>query len=168
MASSAGDSTREKVVHETTPCRRRFSTARKLSCVCNPTKFVVRTNLLPRRWLVFDVAFSPTGRAQDAQFLRYTQLLQHCNAVALPALRPLFTGSINKCMNYDPVFATTVPALFQLPPLADNNAEGVVVRCDVAAKGQTLFEATLRDAKDRVVRAVAKRKAPQFAEVLAR
>ncbi len=119
---------------------------------------------------MFDVAVSASGSTADAAFLTYSSLIECCKAVGLKALSPLYSGPINKCMNYDPVFATTVPALFGLAALPNNNAEGVVVRCDMARKAPSPLRAGLQvealvvDAKGRATRPVAKRKAPHFAE----
>jgi hypothetical protein len=47
---------------------------------------------------------------------------------------PLFRGTLADALKYPNTFVTTIPALFKLPALADNIAEGVVIKPAVDKK----------------------------------
>ena len=67
-----------------------------------------------------------------------------------PPARPLVTGSLAECLEHPVEIESTVPALFGLPPIAGNFAEGVVVRPAREPKASD--------------RGLFKRKIPQFSE----
>lgn len=46
----------------------------------------------------------------------------------LPYAEALFRGTFDECIEYNIDFPTTIPAFFNLPPIENNNAEGVVIK----------------------------------------
>jgi Rnl2 family RNA ligase len=46
----------------------------------------------------------------------------------IPHLTPLFQGSIDEAFNFNQYFQTTIPERYGLPPIKDNEAEGVIIR----------------------------------------
>ncbi len=93
----------------------------------------------------------------DGVFVDYCRVLQACGRAGMPCLRPLFSGTLAKCLAFDVDFVSTVPALHG--EKAVSRAEGVVVKCSV--------ELVVRDAKGASLRAVTKIKSARFKEVLA-
>lgn len=101
-------------------------------------------------FLCFDVAV-------DGVFVDYARVLEVGARAELPCLQPLFSGPLNKCLQFSPDFASTVPALHG--EKASSRAEGVVVKSSV--------ELAVQDAKGCTVRAVTKIKCARFREVIA-
>jgi len=77
-------------------------------------------------------------------------------AAGVPHCRPLLVGSYGEAMAFSNTFTTTLPAELGLPPLDDNEAEGVVVKPWSAV--------AVRDQQGRAVRPILKRKIDKFAE----
>ena len=46
----------------------------------------------------------------------------------LPYAESLFRGTFDECMAYNIDFPTAIPAFFNLPPIENNNAEGIVIK----------------------------------------
>lgn len=82
-------------------------------------------------FLVFDAAVyvqTPDAATPQRTWLPYpalTALVTHAGFTAVPHV---FTGPRAAAMARNPRFTTRVPDLWRLPPIADNIAEGVVVR----------------------------------------
>eukprot|EP01105_Mastigella_eilhardi_P015417 TRINITY_DN3523_c0_g1_i4.p1 TRINITY_DN3523_c0_g1~~TRINITY_DN3523_c0_g1_i4.p1 ORF type:complete len:222 (-),score=53.50 TRINITY_DN3523_c0_g1_i4:9-674(-) len=71
--------------------------------------------------------------------------------------KPLFTGTLEKALEFDVIFETTIPALLGLPPLGRaNKAEGVVIK--------PLSTVVYVEGKGALKRAIVKKKAEQFCE----
>ncbi|MCU0492186.1 MAG: hypothetical protein MUD01_11390 [Chloroflexaceae bacterium] len=100
-------------------------------------------------YAVFDVHLSPTAEA-EGEFLSYTEVSDLATSAAL-LLPPLLQKGPRQTLEQLPVrFMSHVPALFGLPPLEQNWAEGYVLKADARS--------TLSD------RAVLKRKIAEFDE----
>jgi Rnl2 family RNA ligase len=100
----------------------------------------------------FDLALiSPEGRS----FLPYDQARALCEASGVLFAAPLRVGSYEEALAYPLGFASTLPARLGLPPVANNKAEGVVIKPN---------EALYAEEKGQRVRVLLKRKIPEFAE----
>jgi len=105
-----------------------------------------------------DVQYSPRTQFfsfdiyDGLDFIDVTTMHDLFRAAELPYLEPLFTGSFEEAIKYDPQFETTVPAYLGLPSIPDNFAEGVIIRPVIPLR---------TDAGDRVM---LKNKNPKFAE----
>lgn len=78
------------------------------------------------RFWVFDIV-----RITDisSYFVDFNTMTEACEAVDLPYVPALLTGSFNEAQNYGIEFASTIPTLLELPPLEQKNlAEGVVIK----------------------------------------
>ena len=82
------------------------------------------------RFCAFDVSWRDNGAGVGAEpiFLSFSRAREVCMAAGIDVVDPLFTGSLNECLSFDPHFQTKVPAKLGLPPVKNNSAEGIVVR----------------------------------------
>lgn len=71
--------------------------------------------------------------------------------------KPLFIGKYEDCLNFNIKFESRIPKNFQLPALPGNQAEGVVIKP---------MREILVTTKKGITRAIVKKKAPEFAEVM--
>lgn len=101
---------------------------------------------------VFDVS-----RITDtsAYYLSFQELIEGCETTQLPYLPALFIGTYQEAQNYPIKFYSTIPAMLHLPDLAENWAEGIVIK---PAK------AILLDTKKGWIRPVIKKKIELFSE----
>ena len=51
-----------------------------------------------------------------------------CTLNGVPFCGVLFEGKLDECLAYNNKFPTTIPGMFDLPPIEGNNCEGVVIR----------------------------------------
>lgn len=101
----------------------------------------------------FDLALF--DKKHKRRWLPYLDAITHFEAAGVPFVPPLLVGSYQDALAFDPHFPTTIPALWSLPPLPENPAEGVVLK-----PTETLtFESTKG-----LVRPIIKHKIPRFAE----
>ncbi len=100
------------------------------------------------RFLGFDLRVETA--AGERRFLDFADAAACCAAARVPFAQPRATGSLAACLEYPIEFESGVPALFGLPPIAGNFAEGVVVRPAREPKASD--------------RGLFKRKIPQFSE----
>jgi len=97
----------------------------------------------------FDVA---VVRGGERRWLGFEEARALLISAGVPCVEPLFIGPYAEALAITPEFSTRVPARHGLPPLADNLAEGIVVK--------PLAAVTLPDGG----RPVLKIKHPRFAE----
>ena len=103
---------------------------------------------------VFDLAISSARLAHT--YLDYDQSIALLQRADLSYARPLFIGSLQEALHFPIEFPSTMPALFGLPPLLqENKAEGVVIK--------PLKTLTISATKG-PVRPIFKRKIAAFAE----
>jgi Rnl2 family RNA ligase len=103
----------------------------------------------------FDLAWE-TGEVPGSRaYVDYERALHLFAEAGMPHAIPLHVGSYTAALNYPLGFATTIPPLFGLPPLADNIAEGVVIK--------PLHEIIVPTTRG-PIRPILKRKIPTFAE----
>nr|BBH86396.1 hypothetical protein KTC_11470 [Thermosporothrix sp. COM3] len=101
----------------------------------------------------FDLALTIS---QQTAYLDYDRAHQFLQSAGIPSLPPLFIGSYQEALLYPVEFSSTIPALFGLPPLSqENNAEGVVIK-----PLKTAVFSTVRGP----IRPILKRKIAAFAE----
>lgn len=74
----------------------------------------------------FDLAISGS---QVSSYLDYDQARSLFQSAGMPSVPPLLIGSYQDALSYPIEFSSTIPALFGLPPLPqENKAEGVVIK----------------------------------------
>ncbi|KAH3762529.1 RNA ligase, Rnl2 family [Pelomyxa schiedti] len=61
-------------------------------------------------------------------FVDYDDMLSICQEAGLLCAQPLFRGTLAECVKFPVVFPTTISGMLGLPPIPDNNAEGVVIK----------------------------------------
>jgi len=102
----------------------------------------------------FDLAIA--GPQLPFTYLDYDQALSLLKRSDVPAVPPLLIASYQEALNYPIEFSSTIPTLFGLPALAeDNKAEGAVIK--------PLKALTISTAKG-PIRPIFKRKIAAFAE----
>jgi Rnl2 family RNA ligase len=76
------------------------------------------------RWRAFDIRVQGKDWAAyvnaDVKFTLFEQ-------AGVPYMAPLFIGTLQECLDYPCEFESTVSALYGLPPIEGNNAEGKVI-----------------------------------------
>eukprot|EP01059_Diplonema_ambulator_P001020 TRINITY_DN10794_c0_g1_i1.p1 TRINITY_DN10794_c0_g1~~TRINITY_DN10794_c0_g1_i1.p1 ORF type:complete len:349 (+),score=91.51 TRINITY_DN10794_c0_g1_i1:73-1047(+) len=76
-------------------------------------------------WLCYDIrVVSP----ESSTYLPFKEVLSCCVAASIPHVKPLLTAPFNDCINFKIPFQSTVPAIYGLPLLPSNTAEGIVVK----------------------------------------
>jgi hypothetical protein len=55
-------------------------------------------------------------------------MVHECETADLPVLRALHEGTLPELLQLNPLFLTTIPERHGMPPLADNYAEGFVLK----------------------------------------
>lgn len=78
-------------------------------------------------WYNPDTKFIAFDMKIDGEFISFHQmekLLEGC----IPYLKPLFTGTLDECLEYSNTFQTTLPGIYGLPEITDNICEGVVIK----------------------------------------
>eukprot|EP00756_Hemistasia_phaeocysticola_P018329 Hpha_TRINITY_DN15585_c1_g8::TRINITY_DN15585_c1_g8_i4::g.103903::m.103903 len=92
-------------------------------------------------WYSPDVRYVAFDVFADGRFINFEEARRLCRGVDIPFAEPLFSGSLQKCLDFPVRFVTHVPRTLGLPVLADNWAEGVVVRPKIEpSKGRGLFK----------------------------
>ncbi len=76
----------------------------------------------------FDLAWEYAQAGQPRTYVDYELALQIFAQAGVFHATPLLVGSYAEALNYPLGFATTIPRRLKLPPLADNLAEGVVIK----------------------------------------
>jgi len=76
----------------------------------------------------FDLAWEYDSSTRPRTYADYEPALQIFAQAGLFHATPLLVGSYAEALNYSLGFATTIPRRLNLPPLADNPAEGVVIK----------------------------------------
>jgi Rnl2 family RNA ligase len=109
----------------------------------------------------FDIAVMPNGESgpEAWRYLPYDESQVVFEKAGLLHAKPLCRGSFNDVMAFSEEFASTVPGLLGLPPLANNFAEGLVVR---PAAQEVLLASPLAPSEPR--RVIIKKKHPKFRE----
>jgi len=104
----------------------------------------------------FDIALE-TGQNQEVRraYLDGDRAIEIFEEIGLFYARPLFVGFLERAWDYPIGFDSTIPELLGLPPLADNKAEGVVI------KPMQSIEVNTKKGR---LRPVLKKKIPSFAE----
>lgn len=77
-------------------------------------------------FFAFDVSVKVTGK--DAQWINYDLAMDLFDQTELFYAKPLHTGTLKECLDYDIKFNSTIPALLGLPALPKNQCEGIVVK----------------------------------------
>ncbi|MFP4436252.1 MAG: RNA ligase family protein [Chloroflexaceae bacterium] len=103
----------------------------------------------------FDLAWECHTSTRPRTYVDYELALRIFEQTGLFHATPLLVGSYAAALNYPLGFATTIPRRLKLPPLADNPAEGVVIK-----PLQTSSISTPRGE----IRPILKRKIATFAE----
>ena len=104
----------------------------------------------------FDIAIECASSEPAHNYLDYDQAITIFKEAGLLYAIPLFIGSYGEALAYPVGFASTIPALLGLPPLAaENKAEGIVIKPQ-----KTLYIATNKGS----IRPILKKKIPEFAE----
>lgn len=92
----------------------------------------------------------------ERSYVAYEVALEQLEEANIPVAAPLFVGSYEDALAYEPIFPSLVPSLLGLPTLPQPNwAEGVVIKP---------MEALLVNGKKGLVRPIVKHKHPQFME----
>ena len=76
--------------------------------------------------IIFDIAL--IDNEKNIQYLEYNDMVNVCGEVKLPYTPILAKGSLKKMLDYSLDFNSTIPSLFGLKCLDNNNAEGIVIR----------------------------------------
>ena len=108
------------------------------------------------QWSAFDVAFTLSDDSR--RYLPYREMAALLAAHSIPHAAPLLIAPFQSCVNFPLPFQTTIPKIFDLPALPQNDAEGVVIR-------PYAVEVEVMNMKGKRVRAVLKVKAERFAEL---
>ena len=105
-------------------------------------------------FMAFDIA--RINSRQERYYLDIDTFIDLCNYASLSYTPILFRGKYQQALAHKIEFTTTIPPLFNLPPLAiDNIAEGIVIK-----PASNLFIETIKGK----LRPVLKIKHPRFAE----
>lgn len=71
--------------------------------------------------IVYDIWYAES-------FLSTIKVANACRRANLPYAQALFRGSLSDCLDYPNQFLSTIPRTFELPEIADNICEGVVIK----------------------------------------
>lgn len=77
---------------------------------------------------VFDVYIMNKERDLNSYYLPHNVVGLLCEAEGFLYAKSIFTGTFDECLKFDNRFITTIPAIFDLPPIENNYAEGVVIK----------------------------------------
>jgi len=64
-------------------------------------------------------------------WMPYYTVQNLCKTHGLMSLDVLFAGTMEDALNYSNSFETTIPSYHELPPIADNICEGIVIKSDI-------------------------------------
>jgi Rnl2 family RNA ligase len=81
-------------------------------------------------------------------YFSYTELVDICNSLNIPAANILFKGTMDECLAYPNDNMTTIPAEFGLPAIDDNVMEGVVIRPNITVFMNNGERAMLKNKND--------------------
>lgn len=85
-------------------------------------------------FMAFDIAV-------NGEMIAYSKVIETCQAIGIPFIPVLETGSLTHCLSYTNEFDTTIPALFNLPIIEDNTCEGTVIRSlNIAGNDRPIFK----------------------------
>lgn len=78
------------------------------------------------QYYAFDISIEDT----DGQryYLDYAAAIDYFEKAGIFYAKPLFTGRLNKALDYNASFQSTIPALLDLALIDDNWAEGIVIK----------------------------------------
>ncbi len=80
------------------------------------------------QWLAFDIAYSLKGLPEH-KFLCGLEFVNLCRKFGIPFIPVLkVVPDLESALRFEPVFKSGIYRFFELPELADNMAEGVVIR----------------------------------------
>lgn len=106
------------------------------------------------QFCVFDLAI--VTEDGERSYLSFDESLSFLKEANITVAEPLFVGSYEDALSFDPVFPSTIPKALDLPPLPNENwAEGVVIKP---------MDALLVSGKGGPVRPILKNKHPRFVE----
>lgn len=71
-------------------------------------------------FIAFDIYY-------DKKFLPFQEKQKLLQNAEFTTLNPLFSGTLEECLNFDIKFDSTIPLLLNLPSISPNTAEGVVI-----------------------------------------
>lgn len=77
---------------------------------------------------VFDIYIMDENSKFNSFYLSHSMLEALCENEGLLYAKSIFTGTFDECLKFDNRFITTIPAIFDLPPIENNYAEGVVIK----------------------------------------
>ncbi len=92
----------------------------------------------------------------DGEYQNYLQMISMFQSSSLPYCQILHQGTLQELLKLDPVFPTTIPALYGLEAIPTNDAEGYVLK-PVVPRFITFSE-------DSIERVIFKLKNPKFSE----
>jgi Rnl2 family RNA ligase len=120
-----------------------------------PNTFPVQTGI----WYCPDINFYTFDMAiieNDKQiYLDFELVLKACHEADLMCAAPLFVGKYEQALDYELGFDSVLPAKFGLPAIANNKAEGIVIK--------PMKEILVKTNKGQV-RAIVKKKIEEFSE----
>lgn len=76
-------------------------------------------------FIAFDIIVRANGINRYLDFKEFKEVCEHSGIVHTPVL---FIGSLEEALAYHNDFETKVPAIYNLPPIENNIAEGVVIK----------------------------------------
>ena len=95
--------------------------------------------------MAFDIAIADANN-DDILFVDYLTFATVMEVADAPYVRPLLIGSFGDALEFPLDFLTTIPSMFDLPPIDDNFAEGVVckpVRKAINVQVRACFNSTI-------------------------
>lgn len=89
-------------------------------------KILNRVQYCPQNeFLPFDISYFD---GIEHRMLDHIAIVNLFETFAIPFIRPLFYGTFQECLDYNEEFITTIPSYYDLPPIENNYAEGVVIK----------------------------------------
>ena len=73
------------------------------------------------QFLIFDLMI-------DSKFVSFAEIQVYCEAVGLPYIKALATGTFEECLKHKNKFSSTIHKYYHLPKIKDNICEGIVIR----------------------------------------
>ena len=67
----------------------------------------------------------------DGRYISHTELEEICKNFGFIYAVPMFSGTFNECLEYNPVFEDPLHKEFNLPDIEDNKSEGYVMKPDI-------------------------------------
>lgn len=104
-------------------------------------------------FIVFDIAYYAQ---KERIFIEYNLLTEVCSNNQIPYVTPIYIGSYEKAMAFNHKFETTIPKQLGYPEIANNYAEGIVIKPET--------HITIQTKKGTRVRPITKKKIVEFSE----